>query len=111
MILFSILLIIFFNKISFSINSKPECLIRLETVNNLTRCLSSECSKYSNPLRILESSCQINNLQLSFTNYENFLDFIQNQVDSDYLLEHLFIENNQQTNTIEVNKHQTCFFK
>jgi hypothetical protein len=101
--LFSIFLIIFFNKISFSINSKSECLIRLETVNNLTRCLSSECSKYSNPLRILESSCQITNLQLSFTNYSNFLDFIQNQVDSDYFLEHLFIENNQQTNTIQVN--------
>ncbi|CAF1013723.1 unnamed protein product [Adineta steineri] len=103
----SIFLKIFFylnilNKICLSNISTSECSLTIELKNNSITCLPSECFKYLNPKTILERSCQINYLNLSFTNDEIFLDFIENQAQHEFLLEEIFNENNQQTNTIEI---------
>ena len=37
-------------------SSNNECLITIERMNNLTKCFPSECFKYSNPLKLVESS-------------------------------------------------------
>jgi hypothetical protein len=46
----------------------------------------------------------INNVKLSFSNYEYLADFIEQQTQNYHLLEDCFIRNNQQIDSITVKK-------
>lgn len=101
MIFYSILfyLIIYFNKIfgilEIDFNIKNECSVRLETEHGIETCFNQKCSDYKDPWRIInthiqDEPCYLHYLKLSFTNYDQFLVFIELQTANNNSLGNFF---------------------
>ncbi|UJR29824.1 hypothetical protein I4U23_017367 [Adineta vaga] len=97
-----IYLIIFFIEIYFSIKSSCECLLKLAKETKEFECSSLKCNEISNPTKLLKTSCQIHFLKLFFTTEDDFFNFMENQFQSETLIEEFFLETDQQNNTIEI---------
>lgn len=84
---------------------RKECFVELDLENGRNRCWNNRCDQHRDPLRIRHSFyfdependeiCFFNYLKLSFSSYDHFLLFIENQRNFGFFLENFFSKPNE----------------
>jgi hypothetical protein len=85
-ILFNFIIILhkIFGLLDVDFDIRNECSVRIQTDRGMETCLNHQCYYYKDPLRVVNSHiqdkpCYFHYLKLSFTNYDQFLVFIEFQ--------------------------------
>ncbi|CAF1183090.1 unnamed protein product [Rotaria sp. Silwood1] len=84
-----------------------ECLVKLETDYGFEACFNHQCHRYKNPWRILQTylddqPCYLHYLKLAFSNYDQFIVFIELQTSNNNTLETFYVDHDGKRCYIEV---------
>ncbi|CAF0907253.1 unnamed protein product [Adineta ricciae] len=95
------------NPIRTEFGRENECSIRLQTDQGIETCQNQQCLHIKDPWRVIGSHiqdqpCYVHYLQLSFTNYDLFLVFIELQYASNTSLDSFFSDNSTVHNLLEI---------
>ena len=96
-----------FGIIGIEFGTENECSIRLQTDQGIETCQNQQCLHIKDPWRVIGSHiqdqpCYVHYLQLSFTNYDLFLVFVELQYASETSLDSIFSNNSTVHNLLEV---------
>ena len=84
-----------------------ECSVHLQTDQGIKTCQRQQCMNIKDPWRVIGSylngqTCYVQSLQLFFTNYDQFLVFVELQYASHTFVESIFPQNSAAQNVLEV---------
>lgn len=84
-----------------------ECTVKIETDNGIKTCFNHECSIYKDPWRVIQTyfedrPCYLHYLKLSFSNYDQFIVFVELQITNNNSLENFFSDSDKKHCFIEV---------